>query len=79
MNIMLFPSKQTSKPKNFLRNQTHKKPKKFQLKNKIIKIQKIIQTQKSNTEKSNLHHIKHEQEIKHEHIKHLNKKKTHKI
>ena len=33
-----------------------------------------MQTQKSNTEKPNPHHIKHEQEIKHEHIKHLNKK-----
>ena len=38
MNIILFPNKQTSKPKNFLRKQTHKKPKKFQLKNKIIKL-----------------------------------------
>ena len=38
MNIILFPNKQTSKPKNFLRKQTHKKPKKFQLENKIIKL-----------------------------------------
>ena len=42
MNIILFPNKQTSKPKNFLRKQTHKKPKKFQLKNKIINLKGTI-------------------------------------
>ena len=39
---MLFPNKQTSKPKNFLRKQTHKKPKKFQLINKIINLKGTI-------------------------------------
>ena len=38
MNIMLFPSQQTSELKNFLGKQTHKKPKKIQLKNKIINL-----------------------------------------
>ena len=50
MNIILFPNKQTSKPKKFLRKQTHKKPKKFQLKNKIIKSQNPkIPNQSKNT------------------------------
>ena len=34
MKFMFFPSKQTSKPKIFLKKQTYKKPKKFSSKTK---------------------------------------------
>ena len=39
---MFFPSKRTSKPKIFLRKQTHKKTQKIQLKNKIINLKATI-------------------------------------